>query len=223
MCGRTKLTASPEDLRELLGLEAMPELAPRYNVAPTQPIAVVREPHRLEVLRWGLAVPPGARHAGINVRIETVARAPAYRSSFRSRRCLVVVDGFFEWKRQGKTSQPHLLRRPDGKPFALAGIWDRSITADGEVVDACAILTRAASGVAAEIHDRMPVVLDPRQFDDWLDHRLRDEALLLRPDSPILVAHPVSTAVNSPANDDARCIEPVDPGEPAVGETRSLF
>jgi putative SOS response-associated peptidase YedK len=222
MCGRATLSTSPADLRELFGLEEMPELVPRYNVAPSQPIAVLREPHRLELLRWGLATQPGTRHAGINVRVETVARAPAYRASFRSRRCLVVVDGFFEWRRRGSTSKPFVLRRPDGKPFALAGIWDRTITADGEIVDACAVLTRKAEGVVAELHDRMPLILAPDQYDAWLDRRLEDASPLLRLASVDLVAHAVSPAVNNPANDDARCVEPVE-DTLAVGETGSLF
>jgi putative SOS response-associated peptidase YedK len=222
MCGRATLSTSPAELRELLGLEEMPELMPRYNIAPSQPMAVLREPHRLELLRWGLAPRPGTRHAGINVRVETVAKAPAYRASFRSRRCLVVVDGFFEWRRQGKVGQPFVLRRPDGKPFAMAGIWDRTVTVDGEVIDACAVITRPATGTAAEVHDRMPLILAPDQYDAWLDTRLHDASSLLRPAAIDLVARPVSPAVNSPANDDARCVEPVE-DTLRLGETGSLF
>jgi putative SOS response-associated peptidase YedK len=122
-----------------------------------------------------------------------------------------VVDGFFEWRRQGKASQPFLLRRPDGRPFALAGIWDRSVTADGEVVEACAVITRAAEGPVAEIHDRMPLILVPEQYDAWLDRRLHDATRLLVPGAMELVAGRVSAVVNSPANDDPRCIAP--PGE----------
>ena len=222
MCGRATLSTSPADLRDLFGLEEMPALVPRYNVAPSQPIAVLREPHRLELVRWGLPPRPGTHGAGINVRIETVARAPAYRASFRSRRCLVVVDGFFEWQREGKTSRPFLLRREDGKPFALAGIWDRTVTADGEVLDACAVITRAAEGAVAKLHGRMPLILSPDQYDSWLDSRLHDASLLLRPADLDLVARAVSPLVNSPANDDPRCIEPVEDGL-ALGQTRSLF
>jgi putative SOS response-associated peptidase YedK len=227
MCGRTVLSTPPDDLREIFGLEEMPELTPRYNVAPSQPIAVVREPRRLELLRWGLASKPGTHHAGINVRIETVARAPAYRASFQSRRCLIVVDGFFEWHRQGKTSHPFLLRRPDGKPFALAGIWDRSITADGEVVDACAVITRPAEGPVAEIHDRMPLILVPEQYEAWLDRQQRDAARLLVPGSMDLAAGRVSLFVNNPANDDRRCIAPPEEEEgteqSALQQTRWSF
>ncbi len=213
MCGRTVLATPPDDLREIFGLEEIPDLTPRYNVAPSQPIAVVREPRRLELLRWGLATKPGTHHAGINVRIETVARAPAYRTSFQTRRCLIVVDGFFEWRRQGKTSLPFLLRRPDGKPFALAGIWDRSITADGEVVDSCAVITKPAEGPVAEIHDRMPLILVPEQYEAWLDRQQHDAARLLAPRSMELAAARVGLVVNNPANDDPRCIAPPDEDE----------
>jgi putative SOS response-associated peptidase YedK len=222
MCGRATLSTSPAELRDVFGLEAMPELVPRYNVAPSQPIAVVREPHRLELLRWGLPPAAGARGPGINVRIETVARAPAYRASFRSRRCLVVVDGFFEWQRDGKTSRPFLLRRPDGRPFALAGIWDRTITADGEIIDACAVVTRAAVGAVAKLHGRMPFILAPDQHDAWLDTSLHDASKLLVPGDVDLVARAVGPLVNNPANDDPRCLEPIGEG-PQLGETGSLF
>jgi putative SOS response-associated peptidase YedK len=149
MCGRATLSTSPEDLREAFGLSDLPELPPRFNIAPTQPIAVIREPHRLELLRWGLILPGGHRQGarGINVRVESVARAPAYRESFRKRRCLVIVDGFFEWERRDKGKQPFVVRREDGKPFGLAGIWERSTTTDGEVIDTCAVITGDARSV----------------------------------------------------------------------------
>jgi putative SOS response-associated peptidase YedK len=221
MCGRATLTTSPEDLRSALGLDDVPDLLPRYNIAPSQTIAVVREPRRLELLRWGLSSHHGA-HAGINVRVETVARAPAYRDSLRNRRCLVVVDGFYEWRRLGKTKTPFLLRRPDGEPFALAGIWDRAVTGDGEIVEGCAVITTPARGVVRELHDRMPLVLPPDRFAPWLDGGLKDVSPLLEPAPVDFVARAVSTAVNSPANDDPRCVEPVAHA-PGLGETGWLF
>lgn len=228
MCGRATLSTSSAELRDVFGLEEMPELVPRYNMAPSQPLAVLREPRKLELLRWGLAPPPGTSRPGINVRVETVARAPAYRASFRSRRCLVVVDGFFEWRRQGKTGTPFLLRRSDGRPFALAGIWNRTITADGEVLDACAIVTRVAVGAVAELHDRMPLIVPPDHYDVWLDGRAHDTPALVEAADVPLVAHAVGRAVNDPRNDDPRCIEPAPLPLPleeglAVGETGSLF
>jgi putative SOS response-associated peptidase YedK len=226
MCGRAVLTTSPEDLRETLGLDEIPDMPPRYNIAPTQPIAVIRHPRKLELLRWGL-IPHGshtlsAGARGINVRAETVARAPAYRSSFRERRCLVIVDGFYEWKRLSeKAKQPFIVHRPDKGPIALAGIWDRATTHDGEIVESCGIITRGAVGISAELHDRMPLIIMPDAFAAWLDPKTTDAVRFLGGGDVPLVAHPVSTLVNSPANDDPRLLEPVE-ADP-VGETRPLF
>jgi putative SOS response-associated peptidase YedK len=224
MCGRTTLSTPPQELRDLFGLEEVPDLMPRYNIAPTQPIAVIREAHKLELLRWGL-IPHGThappRGGGINVRVETVTRVPAYRSSFRSRRCLVIVDGFYEWKKDGKLRRPFLFQYPDRRPLALAGIWDRTTTADGEIVDSCAIVTTAAAGPVAELHDRMPLILEPARFAPWLDPTTRDPTELLRDGQAALAGREVNPLVNNPANDDPRCIEPAD--EQKVGETRSLF
>jgi putative SOS response-associated peptidase YedK len=225
MCGRTTLSTPPEDLRELFGLDETPSLIPRYNIAPTQPIAVIREPRKMELMRWGL-IPHGghtlaAGARGINVRVETVARVPAYRSSFRARRCLVIVDGFFEWKKDGKLRKPFLFRRPERRPFALAGIWDRATTADGEIVESCAIITRSAVGAVAELHDRMPLILGPELFEPWLDPTTENPTELLHGGEVDLAGQAVNPLVNNPVNDDPRCVEPVD-GE-ASGETRSLF
>jgi putative SOS response-associated peptidase YedK len=219
MCGRATLSTPPEDLQELFDLHEMPSLTPRFNIAPTQPIAVIRQPHRLELLRWGL---PSAAHGGINARVETVARAPAYRSSFRARRCLVIVDGFYEWRSEGKTKRPFLIRRPDKRPFALAGIWESAVSRDGEVIDACAVITMQAAGAVAELHDRMPVILPPTSYASWLDANFGDAVGLMAPPRTELVLQAVSQLVNSPANDDARCIEPRDEG-PQVGENLRLF
>ena len=224
MCGRATLSTPPEDLRELFGLDELPELPPRFNIAPTQPIAVIREPHRLELLRWGLVLPGGHRHGaqGINARVETVARAPAYRDSFRKRRCLVIVDGFFEWQKREKVKQPFLIRREDGKPIALAGIWERSTTKDGEVVDACAIITGEAKGAVVALHDRMPLIVPATGYARWLDPTGKDLADLLVPTASGLTTYPVSTLVNSPANDDARCVEQIAEGAELEG-TMPLF
>jgi putative SOS response-associated peptidase YedK len=219
MCGRAILTTSPEDLRELFDLHEMPELIPRFNIAPSQPVAVIRQPHRLELLRWGLPSAPGG---GINVRVETVARAPAYRSSFRTRRCLVVVDGFYEWKREGKNKQPFLIQRPDKKPFALAGIWDSSVSSVGEVIESFAIITRNAAGPVAALHDRMPVILPRSSYASWLDASSMNAVQLLVPEETELLLRAVSPLVNNPANDDARCLEPRGEGL-LVGENGTLF
>ena len=213
MCGRATLSTPVAELREIFDLDEAPDLTPRYNVAPTQPIAIVRDPHRLELLRWGLLLPnaknQGAR--GINVRVESVARAPAYRSSFRHRRCLVVVDGFYEWKRTGQAKQPYVVRREDRKPFAMAGIWNRSTTEDGELIDSCAVITAEAKGVVAGLHDRMPIIVPPTGYARWLDVHVQDVTDLLGPRADGLIAYAVSMLVNSPQNEDPRCVEPVEP------------
>lgn len=222
MCGRTTLVTPGPDLREALGLEEVPELPLRYNIAPTQPIAVIREPRRLELLRWGLMLPDSAtRGPGINVRVETVARAPAYRDAFRRRRCLIVVDGFYEWQRREKVRQPFAIRRADGTPFTLAGIWSAYVTSDGEVVDCCAILTGPATGVVTPLHDRMPLIVAPADRTAWLAAETSGAELhdLMKADATALETYSVSPLVNSPANDTPACLERAD----AAATTLPLF
>jgi putative SOS response-associated peptidase YedK len=223
MCGRTTLSTPPDVLRELFGLDELPDLKPHYNISPSQPIAVIRQPRRLELLRWGLLLPKG-RGPGINARVETIARSPAYRDSFRKRRCLVIVDGFYEWQRVEKKKQPFAIRRADGEPFALAGIWEESITSQGEVIETCAIITGEASGVLIPLHNRMPLIVAPASYARWLSPHTRADELMavLAPDASALVSYPVNTLVNSPGNDDARCLEPLEPGELVKG-TLPLF
>jgi putative SOS response-associated peptidase YedK len=226
VCGRTALTASPEDLREAFGLEETPELAPHYNVPPSSTVHAVRvlksrPGRRLEALRWGL-VPPWAADPKIGhklslARVETVVTAPAFRKAIRTRRCLVAVDGFFEWKRAGtKASRPFLVRRADGKPFALAGVWERWTSSDGEVLESCAILTQPARPPVDAVHDRMPLVLEPAAWTDWLDPRVVDPhavEALLRIREPELVAFAVSRRVNDPRFDEPSCLEPDPEGQ----------
>jgi putative SOS response-associated peptidase YedK len=221
MCGRTTLVTPVIELRQAFGLDEVAELPRRYNIAPTQPIAVIRQPRRLEVLRWGLMLPDGTRGPGINVRVETVARAPAYRDAFRRRRCLVIVDGFYEWQRREKTRQPFAIRRADGRPFALAGIWSAYVTSDGEVVDCCAIITGPATGVVAPLHDRMPLIVPPAARAAWLaaDTRASDLFDLMTADATALETYPVSPLVNSPLNDVPMCIARAD----AAPTTLPLF
>jgi putative SOS response-associated peptidase YedK len=209
MCGRASLSTDPDELRAIFELDEVPELPPRYNMAPSQPLPIIREPHRLELVHWGL---PTGHGAGINVRVESVARAPAYRESFWKRRCLVVVDGFYEWKKEGKVRQPFMVRRQDGRPFALAGIWEHSATKDGEVIDACAIITGEANGVVAPLHDRMPLIVPTQGYARWLSHDAKTPELLklIETDASSLVSCAVSTFVNSAANEGPQCVEPVD-------------
>jgi putative SOS response-associated peptidase YedK len=234
MCGRASLTASGDDLREVFGLAETPEVAPHYNVPPSQPLYVVRLTRdgmrrRLDPLRWGLvpswATDPKIGHRLTLARIESVQTTPAFRDALRRRRCLVAVDGFFEWRRDAASaaklgsarrssrkgaSVPFFVRRPDQRVFALAGVWERWTSPDGEVVESCAILTQPAREPVASIHDRMPLVLAPSAWDAWLDRGKTDpaaiDALLAQP-TPELLAYEVTPHVNDPRHDDAECLE----------------
>ena len=226
MCGRfTQRYAWSEVLAAFdLGGPAA-NLRPRYNVAPSQNVAAVRrhaDGRRLSPLRWGL-IPSWAREPNIgykliNARAETAHAKPAFRAAWRARRCLIPADGFYEWTRRGGEKRPWLIEPADGVPFAFAGLWERwtvprgvALTGSlagfgpGDVVETCTVLTTAANEVVAPIHDRMPVILDRQAFDPWL----AGAAVPLGPCPPQgMIARPVSTVVNSPANDDPRCVAP---------------
>ena len=232
MCGRATLSTSPEELRDVFGLAETPTLTPRYNIAPSQPIAVVRAcagPRRVELLRWGL-VPSWARDLKtgsqrrqmINARVESLTERPAFREALARRRALVLVDGFYEWERRGRVRQPFFIQRRDTRPFALAGLWDRWVSPSGEAIESCAIVTRPATPPCDALHDRMPLVLPRASWDVWLDALVTEVARLeplLRSandvtdddDDAALVLRQVSTRVNRPDVDDATCIEPAVP------------
>lgn len=224
MCGRFTLEKTMGDLVSLLKLHASTGLPPRYNIAPTQPVAVIRvapEDGQREValLRWGL-IPgwsrdPAAMPLLINARSETAATKPAFRGALRYRRCLVPADGFYEWQRVGREKQPFHIRMCDGEPFAMAGLWERWEGPDGSVIDSCALLTTESNELMRVVHDRMPVILPPEQYDLWLDPDLRDvERLqpLLRPyPSDAMIAYPVGATVNNARNDSPQCRLPLDP------------
>jgi len=223
MCGRFTLRASASVVAEQFGLFDFEPPRPRYNIAPTQPVAVVRHspksleaPRELVMLRWGLtpswATDPKIGNRLINARSETVADKPAFRAAFRRRRCLVAADGFYEWRRAGATKQPYFIHRADDRPFAFAGLWERWEGPDHTVLETCALITTEANELMAPIHDRMPVILSPDDYALWLDPAIEDPKRLqplLRPcPSEALVAYPVGAHVNNPRNDDARCIAP---------------
>lgn len=226
MCGRTALTSSPEELREVFGLDEAPAIAPHYNVPPSQLLAAIRTPGKLEWLRWGLvpfwAVDPKIGHRLALARAETVCATAAFRDAVRRRRCLVVVSGFYEWQRTAKnTSRPFFVRRADSSPFALAGVWDKWVSADGEVVESCAIVTAPAKPPVDAVHGRMPLVLGQKAWSAWLDRTTSDvgELLAAPPDGlAALVAFPVSPYVNDPRHDDPRCLR-MDP----AGQQAALF
>jgi putative SOS response-associated peptidase YedK len=223
MCGRYTLNSHGDEVALLFDLSETIPLPPRYNVAPTQEAAVVRvvapgEPRRLDFLRWGL-IPYWAKEAAIgnrmiNARAESVAEKPAFKHSFKKKRCLVAVDGFYEWKKEGKSKQPYLIRRGDRKPFAFAGLWSAWRDPDqGRPVETFTILTTDANERIRPLHDRMPVILTRENFDLWLDPKEEDTArlqeLLVPAPNDFLETIPVSRTVNSPANDTPDCIEPL--------------
>lgn len=224
MCGRYTITSPGQVIAEVFGVDEPVELAPRYNVCPGEDVPVVRTRHgaddrTLDLLRWGLvpwfAKEPGPAGRTINARAETAATSPMFREALRRRRCLVPADGFFEWHgERGKRTpkQPFYLHPPDGGLIALAGLWERWKSPDGQRIESCTILTTTPNARVAQIHDRMPVVLPRDAWSTWLDRAVQDvervqELLVPAPDDA-LVVEPVSTWVNDPKHDDPRCLAP---------------
>jgi putative SOS response-associated peptidase YedK len=217
MCGRYTLSTPAGRLAEEFQLDSTVEIPPSYNVAPTQQVAAVLEDEggrRLEMLRWGLvpswADDPDIGARMINARSETAPEKPSFRRAFRGRRCLIAADGFYEWKREDGGKQPYYFRMQDGRPFAFAGLWESWDKGGGELLT-CAILTTRPNAVAEEIHDRMPVILPHDAYNAWLDPDADKEELgeLMIPyPGDDLETYPVSRFVNSPRNNDERCIEP---------------
>lgn len=232
MCGRYVISSDARKLAAVFDAEVTVQLAARYNVAPSQPVPIVRvdrdgpAARRVVLVRWGLvphwADDPAIGNRLINARSETATTKPAFRDAFRYRRCLVPADAFYEWKPTGgRRKQPYVIRRTDREPMGLAGLWEHWQDADGNELETCVILTADAQGPAAEVHERMPVVLDRAAYGAWLDPREQDRekiaGLLGRRTRAAMEAQAVSTLVNNPRVDDARCIEPT-----GVGEQRSL-
>ena len=237
MCGRYSLTTPLEGVREVFGFLEQPNLAPRYNIAPTQEVAAVRlgsEGHQRHFvwLKWGL-IPSWAKEAAIgsrmiNARSETLAEKPAFRKAFRQRRCLILADSFYEWKTVGKgPKQPYRISLLGEGVFAFAGLWEHwRNPVDGTPVESCTIVTTAANDTLKPIHHRMPVILAPAAYEAWLDGEtaLEDLQTLLRPyPGEAMTYHPISTRVNKVANDDAEIILPVEaPSESDVPVARKV-
>jgi putative SOS response-associated peptidase YedK len=217
MCGRYTLSTPAGRLAEEFQLDSTVEIPPSYNVAPTQQVAAVLEDEggrRLEMLRWGLvpswADDPDIGARMINARSETAPEKPSFRRAFRGRRCLIAADGFYEWKREDGGKQPYYFRMQDGRPFAFAGLWESWDKGGGEL-RTCTILTTRPNPVLNGIHDRMPVILPHDAYNAWLDPDADKEELgeLMIPyPGNDLETYPVSRFVNSPSNNDERCIEP---------------
>lgn len=222
MCGRFTLLIPGEELAEHFGLASTPEMIPRYNIAPTQPVAIVRhnmDRNRRELVHvhWGLipfwAKDPSIGSRMINARSETVAEKPAFRAAYKYRRCIVPASGFYEWQKQNGHKQPHYIHDPEGAPLALAGLWEHWQSADGSELESCTILTTKPNQMMRALHNRMPVILEPADYEIWLqsDGTNQDELqhLLRAADEERLQAYPVSTFVNRPQNDDPQCVAPL--------------
>ncbi len=223
MCGRFVLMTPGTSLAERFKLEEVPDLEPRYNIAPTQQVAIIRlNPETLQrhlgLVKWGLipfwAKDPSIGNRLINARGETAAEKPAFGSAFKSRRCLVPADGYYEWKKgKGGQKQPYLARNADGTPFAFAGLWERWQAPADEVIESCTILTTDANDLTQPIHDRMPVILNPKDYDLWLDPEIKGPALLqplLQPyPSEEMMVVPVNPKVNKASYDAPDCVDVV--------------
>jgi len=223
MCGRITLAVSANEIADFFQLSEIPVLEPRYNIAPTQNVAVLRfapgkNEKELALLRWGL-VPSWAEDlsAGsrlINARSETVTQKPAFREAFQKRRCLVIADGFYEWKKQDGAKQPFIFRVKDQICFTMAGLWDSIETPAGSI-ETVTILTTVANELAQPLHDRMPVILDHQDMASWLDPFAQDSEqlrTLLRPfPADRMSLEPVGDFVNDPRNEGLQCLAPPGP------------
>jgi len=221
MCGRYELSSHPEVIALAFGLPFPPDIRPRYNIAPTQQVPIIRQnpagERELVQVRWGL-VPRWARDPSIgarmiNARAETVATSGAFRNAFVRHRCLVPVNGFYEWQQRRAGKQPLHIGMRDGKPFGLAGLYERWLSPEGEVLDTCTIVTASACESLRRIHERMPVIVPDTEYARWLDCSHPDDVadLLGTWSGEPLHAYPVSTRVNAVRNDDAQLCEPAQP------------
>ncbi len=226
MCGRFLLTR-PSQVPTLFQVDG-PTLFPRYNIAPTQPVAAVRTSpasgeRECVLLRWGLipswAVGARAGQGLLNACSETAAEKPSFRAAFRRRRCLVPADGFYEWQRGQRRSHPYAVRFKDERPFAFAGLWERWLAPDGRPLETVALLTTAANELVRHIHPRMPVILPAEHYEAWLDPRLSDVGKL-----PPLVPYPggemtllpLSGWVNDARHEGPQCLEPLSESQPLL-------
>ena len=222
MCRRYRLSRRKQLVEEYFdALPGREEWSPRYNIAPTQPVPVIRKQQKpgreFSLLRWGLipswAADPSVGFKTINARSETVTTTASFREPVRSQRCMIPADGFYEWQRNGKSRQPYCFEVGDGEVFAFAGLWDGWINPSGEVTETCTILTTTPNGLLADIHDRMPVILRPDNYDFWLSPSERDTNAALKllvPYAGAMRRYPVSMRLNQVQNDDAECAKPVE-------------
>jgi len=230
MCGRYLITTAPEAMRRLFRYREQPNFSARYNVAPTQPIPIVRlheGERQFALLRWGL-IPawvkdPRAFSLLINARADSVNDKPAFRNAMNRRRCLIPADGFYEWKEEGGRKRPYVVRPKDRGPIAFAGLWECWMGPNGEELETAAIVTTAASPVMHHIHDRMPVIVPPDAFDFWLDcanvDALTAAAVLTAAPDALMEAYEISTVVNRVANDAPDLLDPLSAEQIAAAAT----
>ena len=222
MCGRFTLRPNAAAIRSAFGLSELPLFEPRYNIAPTQQVLIVREQpdgegREAALVRWGLipfwADDEKVGNRMINARAETALEKRSFKPAMLKRRCLVVADGWYEWQKLGSRKQPYLFQFADQRPFAFAGAWERWDKGPTPL-ETCTILTTAASGIAEPIHDRMPVIIDPANYATWLDRTIQEPERILPMLTPYdaseLTCIPVSDYVNSPRNQGPQCVEPID-------------
>ena len=225
MCGRFTLK-TPERVRlDRINAFDLKDLVPRYNIAPSQNVLTVVQ-HDTEreatLLQWGFIPFWSKEPKGfINARVETIDQKPAFSEAFQRRRCLILADGFYEWERNGKVAQPHYFQMKDQEPFAFAGIWDRWKT-EGTTITSCAIITTTANELLARIHHRMPVIVPPESYDQWLTNDPRSDVKDILSPYPAdeMISHPVGRDVNDTKIDDEHLVQPVDA---AIGVNFRLF
>ena len=218
MCGRFALRIPPKSIQQHYSLPESLELSPHYNIAPSQAVAVVRKlsgkkARQLDLLRWGL-VPHWAKdnkigYRMINARAETLSQKPSFRTAFNRHRCLIAADGFYEWLHEGKVKQPFFIQMKDKTVFSFAGLWESWNSPEGKVLESCTIITTSANELVRQIHDRMPVILPPEQYAEWLDNSIPAESVqkfLMPFPSDEMEAYRVGSMVNSPKNDTPECI-----------------
>jgi putative SOS response-associated peptidase YedK len=236
MCGRYVIISTPEAIRAMFGYGELPNFPPRYNVAPTQPIPIVRlqdGKRSFALMRWGMlpswVKDPKTFPLLLNARGESVLEKPAFRHAMRRRRCLIPTDGFYEWQ-VGPTKRPYFVRarrdaNGEAPPMAFAGLYETWTGSNGEEIDTAAIITTRANRTLSAIHDRMPVFVPPAAFDLWLDCANVEAdaaaALIAPAEEDLLEAYEVSTAVNRVANDSAALIEPASTGAPRIAPPAS--
>lgn len=218
MCGRFTLRTPGKVIGELFGLDEVPELAPRYNIAPSSTIAGIRHSvnsagREFARFSWGLvpswSADPALGMKMTNARSETAATKPSFRKALKCRRCVILADGFYEWRRSGSCKQPFYIRRKDDLPFLMGGLWERW-SREGVTLESCAILTTTPNELMAPIHDRMPVMVAANRLADWLDPTLQEEKKISRYFEPCpaeeMLAYPVSTLVNNARNESPQCM-----------------